>query len=70
MSEEKKINLRRISRVQKEYIDFCKDPIESIDLTIPDFNDYSKITGIIYGPKNSPYEGGKFYIDVELPNSV
>ncbi len=56
-------------RVQKEYKD-CLDSEEvknsGIKLELED-DKFTKLNGTIDGPKESPYEGGKFSLKIEIP---
>lgn len=54
-------------RIQKELIDFIKSPIEGCTAeAIGD--DIFKWKATIIGPKDSPYENGKFNLEIVFPN--
>lgn len=46
---------------------FCTDPPEGIRVTPLD-RDWSHWQASITGPTNSPYEGGVFYLHVQIPD--
>ena len=48
---------------------FCTDPPEGIRATPLD-RDWSHWQASITGPTNSPYEGGVFYLHVQIPDRL
>eukprot|EP01101_Sappina_pedata_P004308 TRINITY_DN17_c1_g1_i1.p2 TRINITY_DN17_c1_g1~~TRINITY_DN17_c1_g1_i1.p2 ORF type:complete len:158 (-),score=81.94 TRINITY_DN17_c1_g1_i1:141-590(-) len=54
-------------RLQKELGDFTtKDPLPWAKVSIDGDNIY-KWKAIVEGPEGTPYEGGKFKVDIEIP---
>lgn len=53
-------------RIKKEIRDFLNSPVEGIEIT-PSDSDIFKWVVTLDGPKETPYEGGKFDIDVAFP---
>lgn len=61
-------NQWRNNRLCNEWRIFCTDPPEGIRATPLD-RDWSHWQASITGPTNSPYEGGVFYLHVQIPDS-
>ncbi|KAL8643964.1 MAG: hypothetical protein Q9226_008011 [Calogaya cf. arnoldii] len=55
-------------RITKEFADLQKEPPEGMKVDLLSENDLYKWTVMIDGPKESPYAGGKFQVQVNLPN--
>jgi ubiquitin-conjugating enzyme E2 A len=55
-----------IKRLQKELASIKKEPIEGFELT--ESENITHWKGILYGPKDSPYENGKFKIQFVFNN--
>ncbi|CAG9461914.1 unnamed protein product [Pedinophyceae sp. YPF-701] len=56
-------------RVQKELAELRREGEKSgITLELLDDADFRKLRGTLAGPKDTPYEGGKFVVDIELPD--
>ena len=55
-----------LRRLQKELQEIMRDPQFGCSAG-PEGNDMFHWTGIIYGPEDSPYENGVFYIDITFP---
>ncbi|KAI3871807.1 hypothetical protein MKW98_030303 [Papaver atlanticum] len=55
------------ARIQKELVDCNKDKgISGISVTL-DGDEFTHLTGTITGPVGTPYEGGIFQIDIQMP---
>ncbi|KAJ6851365.1 ubiquitin-conjugating enzyme E2 27-like isoform X1 [Iris pallida] len=59
-----------LSRVQKELVECNKDSdISGVTLTLhAGAADLTHLAGTITGPLGTPYEGGTFHIDIQLPS--
>ena len=51
----------------QELRDFAKDPVPDVTLEMVDDQDLRHFIGIIRGPEDSPYSGGRFHLDIQLP---
>lgn len=60
--------MSRVKRILKELEDVKKDTTASITLTLVSESDLSHLTGIFLGPPDTPYAGGKFVVDIQIPN--
>lgn len=60
--------MSRIKRILKELDDVQKDTQASITLKLISEDDLSHLTGTFLGPPDTPYEGGKFVVDIKIPN--
>lgn len=62
-----------IKRLTREYRHIFKEPIENISISFPNDEDLLHWEAIIDGPSETPYQGGKFKIqmkfDDEYPHS-
>lgn len=60
----------RNRRLQKEVQDILKDTHSGITLTTPqggtDFTDLTHFHGFFRGPPDTPYEGGKYEVDIKV----
>jgi len=54
-------------RIQKELEDFHKDPDEAFSFGVKEDMDIFHLQGYLIGPKDSPYSGGIFTLDITLP---
>ena len=54
-------------RIQKEIKMIQKDQITGINV-IPNPEDYHLFSVFLDGPKDTPYEGGLFHCDLQLPS--
>ncbi|GMM33979.1 E2 ubiquitin-conjugating protein [Saccharomycopsis crataegensis] len=59
--------MSRAKRVIKELEDTKNDSKSNITLSLIDESDISKLTGAFLGPPDTPYAGGKFVVDIEIP---
>lgn len=62
----------RNRRLQKEIQDILKDAHSGITITTPsgdtDFKDLTRFRGHFRGPPDTPYEGGKYEVDIRITN--
>ena len=60
----------RTRRLQKEVADILKDPQAGVTLTSPDnsteITDFTRFKGHFSGPPDTPYEGGKYEVDIRI----
>eukprot|EP00658_Telonema_sp_P-2_P062770 TRINITY_DN5144_c0_g1_i2.p2 TRINITY_DN5144_c0_g1~~TRINITY_DN5144_c0_g1_i2.p2 ORF type:complete len:149 (-),score=48.73 TRINITY_DN5144_c0_g1_i2:307-753(-) len=56
-----------VRRLKKEMSDIEKDPPTSFSVGPTSTDDLFKWTATIDGPKGSPYEGGVFFLDINIP---
>jgi ubiquitin-protein ligase len=56
-----------LSRIQKELADFNLTPHPYFSLSVINEYDLYNLHALILGPESTPYEGGTFHIDIELP---
>ena len=54
------------SRVQKEIKDILKDTASGVTVELREENSIQEMIGSLSGPKDTPYEGGLFYVDIKL----
>lgn len=54
-------------RVMKEIEQIGKDPVEGFEVSIPDMDNCFKWLAVISGPEGTPYAGGKFEMNIEIP---
>lgn len=60
--------MSRVKRIMKELEDTKLDTKSGVTLKLKDESDLSQLTGTFLGPPDSPYEGGRFVIDIEVPS--
>jgi len=62
-----------IKRLTREYRNIIKEPIENIEISFPEEGNLLKWEATLLGPTETPYEGGRFKIqmlfDNEYPHS-
>ena len=56
-----------LRRLHIEYNDFINNPHEQFSAVPVDPKDPFEWIAMIIGPKNTPYEGGKFYLNIKIP---
>jgi len=60
----------RTRRLQKEIQDLVKDPHSGITITSPqgstEISDFTHFKGHFRGPPDTPYEGGKYEVDIRI----
>lgn len=57
-----------VSRVQKELVEIERDKkLSGVSIEISDEGDLTRMRGTISGPVGTPYEGGIFIVDIQLP---
>eukprot|EP01112_Ceratiomyxa_fruticulosa_P013624 TRINITY_DN3839_c0_g1_i1.p1 TRINITY_DN3839_c0_g1~~TRINITY_DN3839_c0_g1_i1.p1 ORF type:complete len:152 (+),score=29.14 TRINITY_DN3839_c0_g1_i1:136-591(+) len=57
------------ARLIKEYKSEQKEPAEDVILFPRDENDIFRWVGIIKGPPETPYEGGSFELEINVPSN-
>lgn len=56
-----------VSRIQKELVEIERDKkLSGVSVEISD-GDLTRMRGTISGPGGTPYEGGIFVVDIQLP---
>eukprot|EP00050_Salpingoeca_kvevrii_P019707 m.89494 g.89494 ORF g.89494 m.89494 type:complete len:203 (+) comp8534_c1_seq1:185-793(+) len=61
-----------MARVKREIKEVRKDKMvqeSQIKLIIPSEDDLRHLRGEVIGPPDTPYEGGKFYVTIEIPDT-
>lgn len=56
-----------IGRLKKELEMLEKDPGPGVSAWLDSEGSLHQLTGLIVGPEESPYEGGMFYITINIP---
>jgi ubiquitin-conjugating enzyme (huntingtin interacting protein 2) len=56
----------RTRRITKELVDLKSDPQSNVEIE-PLGDDLTHLTGTILGPPDTPYQGGKFKVDIKIP---
>jgi ubiquitin-conjugating enzyme E2 D/E len=56
-----------LKRINREYQDLMKNPIQNCSASPVNENDLTKWDAVIIGPEDTPYEGGVFNIGIEFP---
>jgi len=56
-----------IKRLKNELNEFKKYPNENFEVSLPNVNDIYSWDAIIYGPKDTIYENGKFKLSIFIP---
>lgn len=60
--------MSRMKRVLKELDDVQKDKQALITLNLVNEDNLNHLTGTFIGPPDTPYEGGRFVVDIKIPN--
>lgn len=56
-----------VSRVQKELVEIQRDKkLSGVSVEVSE-EDLTRMRGTISGPSGTPYEGGIFIVDIQLP---
>ena len=59
----------RLRRIAKEIEDVRNDVLSKVTLTIAGSgDDITHLEGHFDGPPDTPYEGGKYAVDIQIPN--
>ena len=63
--------LRVINKLKEEYMDINNNPILNIGATVglPDENNFFEWRLSIIGPRDTPYNGGLFYLTLKFPEN-
>ena len=56
------------TRLKRELKQIDKEKSEMYSITLPDPNKLQLWHGTIYGPPDSPFEGGQFKVEIKIPN--
>lgn len=56
-----------IQRIEREIRQIKKDPSCNLEVTLVQDN-YCHLKGTFKGPKDTPYEGGTFIVDIQIPD--
>lgn len=59
--------MSRARRIAKEIQDVQADPASGIRLEFINESDISHLKGFFEGPTGTPYDGGHYAIDIEIP---
>lgn len=54
-------------RVMKEIENITKEPVDGFEVSIPNQDDCFKWCAYITGPEGTPYEGGRFEMQIDIP---
>lgn len=60
--------MSRVKRIAKELEECRQDTNSGVTLKLQNENDLTKLTGFFTGPPDTPYEGGVFQVDINIPN--
>ncbi|KAH3670687.1 hypothetical protein OGAPHI_001202 [Ogataea philodendri] len=61
--------MSRVKRIAKELEDVKKDALSGVTLTLVEEDDLSHLKGTFIGPPGTPYEGGLFEVDIQIPDA-
>ena len=56
-------------RIAKEYQDILKDPVANCSAGPKHESNLTKWQATIFGPENTPYQGGVFHLDIDFPEN-
>lgn len=60
--------MSRVLRIGKELEECRQDTKSGVALELNNDNDLTSLTGYFDGPPGTPYEGGRFKVDIKIPN--
>ncbi|CAK7909659.1 ubiquitin-conjugating enzyme E2 1 [[Candida] anglica] len=60
--------MSRVKRIAKELEECRQDTQSGVSLELNNENDLTHLTGYFKGPPGTPYEGGVFQVDINIPN--
>ncbi|ODV77317.1 uncharacterized protein CANTADRAFT_56235 [Suhomyces tanzawaensis NRRL Y-17324] len=60
--------MSRVKRIAKELEECRQDTQSGVSLKLNNENDLTKLTGFFKGPPGTPYDGGVFQVDINIPN--
>lgn len=60
--------MSRVKRIAKELEECKQDTTSGISLRLNNETDLTHLTGLFKGPPGTPYEGGNFQIDINVPS--
>ena len=58
-----------LRRINKEWLEYERDPIPGVAITLDNPEDMTVWNVAIQGPADTPYEGGVFHVKVRFPAS-
>jgi len=58
----------RAKRIQHELSDIFNDKQSNIKVEPVHDDDFTHLRGQFFGPPDTPYEGGKYCVDIKIPN--
>ncbi|KAG7907116.1 hypothetical protein KL906_004302 [Ogataea polymorpha] len=61
--------MSRVKRIAKELEDVKKDALSGVTLSLVSEDDLSHLKGTFVGPPGTPYEGGLFEVDIQIPDA-
>ncbi|KAI5806428.1 ubiquitin-conjugating enzyme/RWD-like protein [Peziza echinospora] len=56
-------------RIAKELADMAHDPSSGMQASMVDQSSMMHLVGMFKGPPDTPYEGGEFQVDIQLPDN-
>lgn len=60
--------MSRVKRIAKELEECRQDTQSGVTLKLNNENDLTHLTGYFNGPPGTPYEGGVFQVNIDIPN--
>lgn len=60
--------MSRVKRIAKELEECRQDTQSGVTLKLNNENDLTHLTGYFRGPPGTPYEGGMFQVNIDIPN--
>lgn len=60
--------MSRVKRISKELEECRQDTQSGVSLELNNESDLTHLTGYFKGPPGTPYEGGVFQVDINIPN--
>jgi len=58
-----------IQRIEREIRQIKKDPSCNLEIALVEDN-LCRLKGTFKGPKDTPYEGGTFIVDIQIPDGI
>eukprot|EP00731_Ephydatia_muelleri_P004269 Em0002g445a len=63
------LHITRVKREFKEILSSEEAQKCAIKVEIVDERDVTKLKGVIAGPPDTPFEGGTYHLDIQIPDS-
>lgn len=60
--------MSRVKRIAKELEECREDTNSGVTIELPNESDLTKLVGYFSGPPDTPYQGGIFQVDINIPN--